>query len=242
MAHSKNQGGSRKSSKPSCALCGQEKEVSFEGNGIQYPVFSCPEHGPDERNEWELWWEQYSDRGLKKEYWQNKKDQPSCVVSYFCNQYQEFYGFPYVMDYSNPIPYKNKEFTMARRILAMFGSEVMLIPNYIKWVFMKRVKTRKYPINSLGFFASSKFVNEYKAARARSSKPKRSTNIPKSFLQWCEENYPKVVEYHELESYNDLNVLIALTETSAAPNEAAVVTEARKRGILPESGYAQLEE
>jgi len=228
--------------KPKCTICGKQKEISFEGDGIQYPVFSCPDHGPDERNEWELWWEQYSDRGLKKEYWSSKKDQPSCVVSYFCYQYQKFYGFPYTMDYTSPVPYKNKDFTMARRILIMFGGDVLQIPNYINWVFSKRVKTTKYPVNSLGFLASSKFVNEYKAARARSIKPKRSTNIPKSFLQWCKENHPEVVEYHELESYNDLNVLVALTDAHSAPNEALVVSEARRLGILPESGYAQLEE
>lgn len=228
--------------KPKCDACGKQKEVSYEGNGIQYPVFSCPDHGPDARNEWELWWEKYSDRGMKKEYWQNKKDQPSCVVSYFCHMYNEFFGFPYIMDYSNPIPYKNKEFTMARRILAMFGEDYLHIPNYIKWVFKKRVKSTKYPVSSLGFLASSKFVNEYRAARARGAVLKRSTKIPKDFLQWCKENYPKVVEYHELESFNDLNILIALVETFSESAEAAVIDEARKRKILPESGYAQLEE
>jgi len=231
-----------KNSKPSCVICGKQKEVTYEGNGIQYPVFSCPDHGLDTRNEWELWWEKYSTLGLKKECWHNKKDRPSCVVSYFCNKFQEFFGFPFVMDYSNPLPYKNKEFTMARRIIVMFGDDYILIPNYIRWVFNKRVKTQKYPVNSLGFFASSKFVNEYRAARARSAKPTRSTNIPEDFLQWCKEHYPVVVEYHELESYNDLNMLVALSDSNVDGAEVAVVNEARKRGLLPESGYAQLEE
>ena len=51
-----------------------------------------------------------------------------------------------------------------------------------------------------------------------------------------------MVEYHELESYNDLNILVALAEAHSAEAEVAIVSEARKRGILPESGYAQLEE
>lgn len=227
--------------KPICDLCGKIKEISFEGDGIQYPVFSCPEHGPDKRNEWALWWEKYSDRGLKKEFWENKKDRPSCVVSFFCYQYNKFYDFPYTMDYSNPVPYKNKEFTMARRILAMFGEDYMQIPNFIKWVFMKRVKSKKYPLNSLGFFASSKFVNEYRAARARHEKPLRSSGIPKDFLRWCAENHPGVVETHELESYNDLNMLIALSPAKY-PDEASVVVEARRRKIAPNEGFIQLEE
>jgi len=228
--------------KPKCVICGKEKEISFDGDGIKYPVFSCLEHGPDKRNEWQLWWDKYSNRGLKKEYWNNKKDQPSCIVSYFCYQFNKFYGFSYTMDYSNPIPYKNKEFTMARRILTLFGDDYLQIPNYIKWVFNKRVRSRKYPVNSLGFLASSKFVNDYKSARARNIKPKRSTKIPESFLKWCKENYPEVVEYHELKSFNDLNVLISLSSSNNISNEAKVVEEARNKGILPKTGYAQLEE
>ena len=87
------------------------------------------------------------------------------------------------MDYSSPIPYKNKEFTMARRIIAMFGNDFIQIPNYIDWVFAKRIKSNKYPLSSIGFFASSQFVNEYKSARARSQKINRSTSIPNDFLK-----------------------------------------------------------
>jgi hypothetical protein len=241
MVSSKSPRGSRKNSKPKCKECGKEKEISFEGDGIQYPVFSCPEHGPDERNEWALWWEKYSKRGLKREFWLNKKDRPSCVVSYFCHKYQEFFGFPYTMDYSNPIPYKNKEFTMARRIITMFGDDFLQIPNYILWVFKKRVRSKKYPLSSLGFFASNKFVNEYRMARANNQKPKRSTKLPAEFLDWCRKNYPNVVEYNELESYNDLNMLVVLGEAGGS-DEKMVVQEARNIGILPKTGPIQLEE
>jgi hypothetical protein len=227
--------------KPKCKICKKEKQIEYEGDRVQYPVFSCPEHGI-ETNEWEKWWNNYSDRGLSKEYWHDKRERPSCVVSYFCNQYYEFYGFPYTLDYSNPIPYKNKEFTMARRIISMFGENYKYIPNYIKWVFKKKVKNRKYPVNSLGFFASSQFVNEYNAARERANKPKRSSSIPERFLQWCRDSYPKIVDYHELQSLNDLNMLIGIAEADPQSEEMNVIREARLKGIIPQSGFIQLEE
>lgn len=221
--------------------CGKQMDITYKGDGIQYPVFSCPEHGVD-KNLWEEWWDKYSDRGLKKQYWEVKKELPSCIVSYFCHQFQKFYGYSYTLDSSNPVPYSNKEFTMARRIITMFGEDFNLIPNYIKWVFIRKVKTRKYPLNSLGFFASSAFVNEYKAERARAQKVKRSSKIPENFLLWCKEHYPDTIKYHEIETYNDLNVLIGLANDNDNKNEISIIEEARKRNLIPKTGYIKLEE
>lgn len=221
--------------------CGKIMNITYEGDGIQYPVFSCPEHGID-KNLWKEWWEKYSDRGLKKEFWKNKRDLPSCIISYFCNQFQKFYNYSYTLDCSSPIPYSNKEFTMARRIITMFGEEHLLIPNYIKWVFVRKVKTKKYPLSSLGFLASSAFVNEYKAERARSQKPKRSSKIPDDFLSWCNENYPETIKNHEVETLNDLNVLIGLAKDKRNVDEKYIVEEAKRRNIAPKSGFIKLEE
>jgi hypothetical protein len=211
----------------------------FEGNGVQYPVFSCPEHGKS--NEWEVWWDKYSTLGGSIKHWENGRDRPSCVLNCFCRTYREFFGFDYTFDYSTPIPYKNKDFTMARRILTMFRDDYMQIPNYIKWVFNKRVRSKNYPVNSFGFFASSRFVNEYKAARNRSKKPTRSTKIPSRFLDWCSEEYPEVLKTYELKTFNDLNVLIAIVNAYNRKPEQEVVKKARELKIIPKSGFIRLE-
>jgi len=221
-----------------CKKCGAKLEIDFDGIDVIYPVFSCPEHGV-EKNEWKEWWEKYSELGLKKECWHNKKDRPSCVVSYFCHIFLKHYGKAFTLDTSNPCPYKNKDFTMARRVLSMFGEDYLQIPNYIKWVFKHKLKGRKYPLKSIGFLTSALMINEYKLQRARQEKPKRSSNIPSDFIQWCEQNYPQVIEYHQVKTLNDLNVLIALAERGP---EGRVVEEARNRGIVPQQGYIQLEE
>jgi len=233
-----------KPTKPTCKICGLEKEVTFKGNGIKYPVFSCPNHQETDRNEWELWWTKYHDRYKDKEFWEKPKDRPSCIVGYFCNEFQKFYGYTYVLDYSNPIPYKNKEFVAARKIMLMFADQYMLIPNYIKWVFEKRVKDRKRSVTSFGFFSTPEIINSYFAARAKSSVLKRSTPLPKDFLAWCECNYPLIFERQELTTWNDLNGLVTHIKSYGEENiEGYIVREAVNRKMLPEGPeYKRLEE
>lgn len=226
-----------------CKICGAKKEIVFEGDGIQYPVFYCPNHGKDERNEWAIWWEQYKDRWRQKEYWSKPADKPSCLIGYFCHKFKEFYGYDYTFEYSNPIPYKSKDFMMARRILAMMNADANDARVYIRWVFEKKVRSTKYTVTSLGFFASAPFVNEYKAAKARSKVLKRSTPIPKEFLDWCLQNYPKVLETHSLETWNDINGLVTFVKSYGKDNEENfVVSEAIRRGMLPQNGFRKLED
>ena len=229
--------------RPRCEFCNKEKTVEYQGNGIQYPIYSCPEHGPDERNEWELWWIKYHDRFKSKEYWKSSKDRPSCVVGYFCNEYQKFYGFTYVLDYGSPIPYTNKEFKAARKILTMFGDDFMMVPDYIKWVFAKRVKNTKKTITSFGFFATPDFANSYKAARARSVVLKRSTGLPTDFLEWCRSNHSDIFDKQELNTWNDLNGLVTHVKCYGTDNtEGLVVQEAISRGLLSGMEHKKLED
>jgi len=226
-----------------CKTCGAQKEVVFEGDGVQYPVFSCPEHGPDSRNEWKIWWEQYRDRWREKRYWDKPADKLSCIIGYFCHKYKEFYEYDYTFDYSNPIPYKSKDFVIARRILAMFNADANDVRTYIRWVFAKKLKSQKYNVTSFGFFASAPFVNEYKAAKAYSQVLRRSTKLPDHFLNWCRAYYPDVLETHSLETWNDLNGLVTFINSYGKDNtEYCVVREAIHRGMLPEHGYRSLED
>jgi hypothetical protein len=227
-----------------CKICKKEKEVLFEGDGVQYPVFFCADHGPDKVNVWKDWWDKYHDRWCQNnDFWDQPKEKPSCLMSYFCHKFKLHYGFPYTLDYSNPIPYKNKDFTMVRRILAMFDGNARRAKNYIDWVFAKRIKGTNYTINSLGFFASSKLANEYNAARLKSQTLRRSTHLPWSFLQWCSENCPEIFDKQELATWNDLNGLITHISSYGEDNiEGYVVAEAVKRNMLKDKySYKKLE-
>jgi hypothetical protein len=233
---------SRKKSGRDCKLCGVKKEVVFEGDGVQYPVFSCPEHGND-RNEWKKWWDEYHDRWKEKRYWDKPADKLACMIGYFCNKFKEFYGYDYTFDYSSPIPYKSKDFIMARRILAMLNANAHDARTYIRWVFVKKVRSTRYTVTSLGFFASAPFVNEYKAAKARSKILKRATKLPVEFVEWCQCNCPEVLESHSLKTWNDLNGLVTFINSYGSDNiENIVVSEAIKRGMLPKNGYKKLED
>ena len=164
---------SKKKVLPICKLCEKEKEITFHGEYMQYPIFSCPIHGPDERNEWEIWLDKYKDSWKDECEWEKSNSKISCIVGFFCNYFKEHYGHPYIFNYANPIPYKDKDFIMARRILTMFNQDAKEVRVYIKWVFEKRIKKTNYRVTSIGFFASSNLVNEYFQAKAKSKILKR---------------------------------------------------------------------
>jgi hypothetical protein len=243
MVKLKGRGKSKKESANSCKTCGKELIVAYSGDGVKYPVFSCNEHGVV-RNEWEAWWNLYSSRWRDKVYWDKPADKISCIIGYFCNKYKEFYGHSYTFEISNPIPYKSKDFVMARRMLAMFNGDAHEIRTYIRWVFSKKVKTVKYPITSIGFFTKGNIVNEYKHAKARSFVLKRHTPLPNDFLSWCNENFPDVFNNHDLKTWNDLNGLITYIKSYGDDGfEGSVIKEAVKRGMLTSlNTYRQLED
>lgn len=221
----------KKISKHNCSKCGSKLEVVFEGDGIQYPVFSCPEHGV-QNNEWEKWWNIYSSRWKEKEYWNKPADKPSCILGYFCNKYAEFFGYSYSLQISSPIPYSSKDFVMIRRLLSMFDSDAKEVMIYIKWMFAKKIR-KNYPITSLGFFTSANLINEYKHAKLNSMILKRYSLLPNCFINWCKETHQEIFEKHELKDWNDLNSLVSYIKTYGDDNiEGKIVNEAVSRGLL----------
>lgn len=221
-----------KKEKPKCKICGSITEIIFDGKGIQYPVFSCSKCGIAP-NEWEKWWEVYSIRWQEKDCWENPKDKPSCLIGYFCHKFNEFYGYSYTFDIANPIPYKGKEFTMARRIITMFDGDAKDAAVYIKWVFAKKVKDRKRAVTSLGFFTLSDFINEYKHEKAKSKVLRRQTPLPADYLDWCHKECSVLFEKHDFKTWNDLNTLISFVKTyKTAELEKRVVMEAVNKKML----------
>jgi hypothetical protein len=183
---------------------------------------------------WKKWWDQYSQLHKDQANWQEKKHALSCLVGFFCAEYEKFYGHPYTFSVVTPQPFKNKDFTMARRILAMMDGDALRAANYIKWAFHFKVRRRSYPVRSMGFFASADFINDYNVARAQAAVLRRSTPLPPAFLAWCRENEPEIFDRTELAVWNNLNGLVAHVKARGIDGpERRVVEEAVKRGMLP---------
>jgi len=226
-----------------CA-CGHTKEVSYAGDGVEYPVFSCPQCGPDKRNEWALWWSDYSELWKDNAKWDEPKHKLPCLMGFFCSKYAEMYGHPFHFEYATPNPYKSKDFINGRRLLAVFGGDAKLARNYAQWVFAFKIRNADYAISSMGFFVSQKFVSEYMQARARSRVLRRSTPLPTEFLGWCLEHEPEVFDRQQFETWNDLNFMVAYVKQGGTNSaEGRVAVEAVRRGMLPPGpGYANLED
>jgi hypothetical protein len=207
--------------------------VSYAGDGVQYPVFVCPECGPDKRNEWEIWWNEY------RFYWQDNskwdKHKLACIIGFFCHKYEELYGHPFCFAYTTPNPYKSKDFIMGHRLLAMFGGDAKAVRTYIKWVFAFKIRSASFVISSLGFFTSQRFVADYMHAKARAQVFRRSTPLPTEFIGWCLANEPDVFEHREFETWNDLNGLVThVKHYRRDDTESRVAAEAVRRGMLPQ--------
>lgn len=209
-------------------------DIDFSGNGmIEYPIFVCPNCGP-KSNEWEKWYNKYNDVYQNPENWEIKKHHVVCIVGDFCSQFSDFYKYPYRFSYRSPIPYKDKAFVMARRLLAMFDGNAKTVRNYIKWAFHFKVKNTNYQVNSLGFFVSEKFQQEYNNAKARAAVLRRSTPLPESFINWCEQNANEVFELRSLVTWNDLNGCVSYIKYREKNGPIyKVVVEAVNRKMLP---------
>jgi hypothetical protein len=244
VSHSK---GSRKSklklNNRTCA-CGREKELSFAGDGVEFPVFSCIECGPDKRNEWALWWSDYRFLWQDNSKWDEPKHKLPCLMGYFCAKYAELYGRSFRFDYATTKPYISKDFIMARRLLAMFDGDAKAARTYVKWVFTFKIRDTNCAIRSVGFFVSQKFLAEYMQAKARSKVLRRSTPLPIEFIEWCLANEPDVFEHQELDTWNDLNFVVTYVKQNVNDTtEKRVVMEAVRRGMLPPGpSYAKLED
>lgn len=218
--------------------------MSYGGDGVEYPVFVCPVCGPDKRNEWELWWKEYRFLWRDNGKWDEPRHMLPCLVGYFCAKFAELYGYPFRFKYTNPNPYKSKDFIMGRSLLAMFDGDAKAARTYVRWVFAFKIRSTNYVISSLGFFASQKFVAEYMHARARSRVLRRSTPLPTEFVEWCLANEPDVFEHRELETWNDLNGLVTHVKYYKRDDtESRVAAEAVRRGMLPRGpDYVRLED
>ena len=99
-------------------------------------------------------------------------------------------------------------------------------------------------VTSFGFFTKADFVNRYKLAKARSKKIRRSTPLPKDFIEWCLENHPDIFSKQELSNWNDLNGLVTHVKSYGLDNvEGYVIEEAVNRGMIPKGpSYRLLEE
>ena len=222
-----------KKTKIKCKVCGEIKDVVFEGNDIQYPIFSCPNHGPDKTNAWLNWKDKYSLLWKDKDAWERPRDKVSCLVGYFCHQFKEFYEYPYSFDVSSPIPFQTKDFVVARKILAMFNGDAKEARVYVKWMFAKKMKQRKKALTGMGFFAIANYVNEFKYAKKQSAILKRYTYLPKEFINWCQSNYREIFLRQELATWNDLNGLVTFIKSYGEDNiEGKIVNEAVRQGLL----------
>ena len=116
----------------------------------------------------------------------------------------------------------------AARIVAQLTDQA---PAYVRQSLEYRIGGKD--VRSLRYLADDRAYRRW-----REWKPRRSDPLPSDFVAWLEDREPDVLRDEQIRTWNDLNGLVQQlrcygAEADDGPEVLRVVTEARRRGLLP---------
>jgi len=189
-----------------CKKCPGKYLLTYENNA---PVFTCDICG-DKELTWQKFYNEYLQLFNKKEKWDNKKDQVSCIIGFFCYMYKDFYGTEYVFVPKNPNPYGSKECKYGWSLLASFNGSAHSVRKYLFWLF-KRGLNKKATITSFGYVNTPALIRKYNLYHKKKNILTRAAKLPNKFVDWCQQNTPEIFKHYALETMNDLGALLSYT-------------------------------
>ena len=143
-----------------------------------------------------------------KDNWDNKKDQVSCVIGFFCYMYKEFYDTDYVFVPTNPNPFGSLEVKNVLSLLAAFKNDAHEARKYIYWLF-KRGINKNTTITHFGYINTPGLIRKYNLYAKRKHILRRESKLPKTFINWCKDNEPELFDKYNLETMNDLGSMLS---------------------------------
>jgi len=222
----------RKVSKCRVEGCLGKYVLSYEDNA---PIFTC-DCCQDKDLTWKKFYCEYLNLFRVKENWDDKKHQVSCIIGYFVYCYQEKFGTNYVFVPKNPNPYGSKECTDSWALLAAFNGNAHEVRRYLHWLFNRGI-SNKTEITSFGYITTPGLIRKYNLYAKNKNVLSRSSELPKTFLEWCKQNFPDIVENYSLSTMNDLGALLSFvkyydkTIQSSDPMRV-VLAEAEKYNLI----------
>lgn len=212
--------------------CPGKYKLTYEDNA---PIYTCDKCG-DQELTWKKFYNEYLQLFRQKENWDNKKDQVSCIIGFFCYLYEEFYSTKYVFVPKNPNPYGAKECKDAWSLLAAFNGNAHGVRKYLYWLF-KRGINKNTTITHFGYVNTPGLIRKYNLYAKKKKMLRRESKLPEKFLEWCRENEPEVFEKYNLETMNDLGAMQSYYKTYKENGidltcESNVITYASSLGLI----------
>jgi hypothetical protein len=212
--------------------CPGKYKLTYEDGA---PIFTCDTCGDMELT-WKKFYNEYLQLYNKKENWDNKKDQVSCIIGFFCYMYEDFYKTPYVFVPRNPNPYGAKECKDAWSLLAAFNGNAHEVRRYLYWLFKKGIN-KNVTITHFGYVNTIGLIRKYNLYAKRKKVLRRESKLPTVFIDWCKEHTPDIFSKFELSTMNDLSMLHFYVgsydnEIFSDADERKVLSAAERYGLI----------
>ncbi len=201
--------------------CSGKYNIHYDGA----PVFVCDKCGKEDFT-WQKFYNEYLQLFRKKENWNNKKDQVSCIIGFFCYMYEGFYGVPYLFVPTSRNPFSAKECKDTWSLLAAFDGNAHDVRKYLYWVF-KRGINRNTTITHFGYVNTPGLIRKYNIYARRKNVLRRESKLPQKFLEWCKENESDIFEKYNLETMNDLGAMQSYYNTYECNNHVDLSSESK---------------
>jgi hypothetical protein len=202
------------------------------------PIFICDTCSKKDLT-WKKFYEDYLQLFVKRENWNIKKHQTSCIMGFFCHMYYEFYKVEYLFWPSNRNPFSSKECVDANKILASFNGNAHEVRKYIYWVFKKGIN-KNTTITDFGYINAPGLIRKYNLYVKKKNTFRRESKLPKDFIEWCKTNKPGVFDEYNLETMNDLGAMLNFYNTYSTERnmkiESDVILKAKQIGLINKYG------
>lgn len=143
------------------------------------------------------WWQNFFDdiRDLSAPVgkWTNKQ-----LLGYFCQRYLETYGITYSFSLLGSPSKCQEMFLLKQTIISLGKDNPHYVKAYIDWIFDNKVKKENVKIHSFGFIFNNQLINKFKFDYAEKTKIRRSTVLPKEFIELAQEKGIDVNSYGDL--------------------------------------------
>ena len=196
------------------------------------PIFECDACG-DKELTWQKFYNEYLHLYRVKENWDNKKDQISCIIGFFCHMYKEFYGTAYIFVPKNPNPYGSKECRDAWSLLAAFNGSANSVRKYLYWLFKRGGLSKSAAITSFGYINTPAIIRKYNLYYKKKNIRTRASKLPDKFTEWCKEYAVQIIDNYELTTMNDLGALLSYARKfDESGVEGTVLGQAKSLGLI----------
>lgn len=146
------------------------------------------------------------------------------ILAYFCYKYESKHDIRFRLSKSKGGPVRSKEsrdFSKLFKILAREDYNHLnskekkeerrrvswMIFNYINWMFDYKFRRGSNSVNSTSIFLHNSFLNEFERLYVKKLKQMQSQDNLSVLIEWAKENYPEVLEIHQIDSAEDLKMV-----------------------------------